>query len=203
MSTLPDSLRRKVAEEQPYSQTWTRELEVLLDPKIEARPLTLPGIGLCKLKDSNFVAYLVRRKKGNNPDYTRYNEMRANGYSNVTPDECEQIAPSMNVADDNTEITIGVDLVLMKAPKAIHYGALKFHQQRAIDMTNPRKRDAQDALMRSMNYDEQNVLNSTRTRMTSEAEQDEAAGRAGEDNSVRRGSPKWNQIAKDAREKGA
>jgi hypothetical protein len=201
MSILPNTLKRKLLEEQPHPEKWSRELEVLLDPKIEARPLSLPGIGQIKPKTSEYVFYWVRRKRGNSPDTTRYMQMRAAGYTNATLDDVDPQVSAVTTSEDGTEITCGVDLVLMKAKPEIHYGAMKLHWQKAIDMTNPRGRSQEDALMRSqaLNDNDRVALNGTRSNMPSESEQDTLMARANEDNSVRRGTPKWDKIAKDAK----
>lgn len=196
MPSLPPSLNQKLREEQPDRRTWGPELTYLLDSSIEARPLQLPGIGQIRPKNTEYAYYWVRLKRGNNPDHTRYMQMKAAGYSNATLEDVDPMANSVNASSDGGEITCGVDLILMKAHPSVHYGALKFHQQRAINMTNPRSREANEVMMRSGNFSEQekSALRATNTENVDDFEGRRAD--ANSENALEVGSPKWKEIAK-------
>jgi hypothetical protein len=195
--SLPPSLTQKLREEQPDRRNWNQELEYLVESSFEARPLQLPGIGQIRPKNTEVAYYWVRLKRGDNPDYTRYLQMKAAGYRNATLEDVDPLLNAVKPNADGTEITCGVDLILMCAHPSIHYGALKFHQEKAISMTNPRGRTAQDAMMRSGNFnqDDQNALRASNTR--SADTQVESRADANSENALQVGSPKWKEIAKD------
>jgi hypothetical protein len=187
--SIPASWQQRLREEQPDPSKWNKELQVLFDDSIEARPLNLPSSSKVKLKDSSYVIYRVRRKNGPNPDSTRFMELRAAGYEPVTLDDLENPEDlTAHVNADETEITEGVDLVWMKAKKEIHYGAMKAHQLKSLAMTSPQRGTAQESIMRSvpLSPGDQQALGATRTRAVSE----EDAG-----NSTRSGVPNFKAIA--------
>jgi hypothetical protein len=171
--SLPPSWKQRLREEQPDPTKWNRELVVLMDNSIEARPLHLPSSSKVKLKDSSYVIYRVRRKQGPGGDQTRYMELKAAGYSNVTLDDIENPEDlTAHVNADQTEITEGIDLVWMKAKKEIHYGSMKANLVSSLNHTNPPRGNAQEFLMRStpLSSDERGALASTHTRVMSESE---------------------------------
>lgn len=204
MSVLPPSWQQKLREEQPDPSKHDNELAILLDASIEARPLHLPSNSKVKLKDSSYIIYKVRRKIGPDPDVTRYLELKMAGYSNVTLEDIEnpkELTAHINV--DKTEITEGQDLIWMKAKKEIHYGAMKFHQQRALQMTSPRKGTAQESLMRStpLGTSERQALDASHTHVPGADEASRYESRASANNSVQRGTPQWEEIANEAKGK--
>ena len=156
LTQIPDSVREKLNENyQGGPSTWPKELAVLFDDTIEARPLNLPGIGQIKIKNTEVCYHWVRRPMGPNPDLTRYMQLKTAGFRNATMEDVDALVNSVNV--DETEITCGQDLILMKASPAIYYGAIKAHAKRAMDMTNPRSQVAQ-AQMKSGNYGDQAAM---------------------------------------------
>jgi hypothetical protein len=164
-------------------------MAVLMDPKIEARPLQMPGIMQIRPKDSTVAFHWVRRKGGNSPDSTRYLEMKAAGYTDATLDDCDPMVNAVNVTDKGTQITCGIDLILMKAPKRVHYAALKEHSLRAIKMTDFRSQEFKNATMKSEDY---SGIGEARTRFSSEQEQESAIG---SETAVVQGTPQWEAIA--------
>lgn len=204
MSSLPPTWQQRLREEQPDPSKWNKELTVLMDTSIEARPLTLPTSSKIRLKDTNYVIYRVRRKNGEGGDKTRYMELRAAGYSNVTLDDIENPEDlTAHVSADKTEITEGIDLVWMKAKKEIHYGAMKFHMERALQMTTPRRGTAAESIMRSvpLAVGERDALAASRTTVISEGQVNEYEARANDNNSVRKGTPQWEAIVNEGKEK--
>jgi hypothetical protein len=167
---LPESWERNLRETQPSRATWSEELKVLLDSSIEARPLQLPGVGQVNIKNTEYAYYWARLKRGNTPDTTRYMQLKAAGYTNATTDDVDPMVNSVNASADGQEITCGIDLILMKALKKVHYGALKFHHERALQMTNPRSDVAKDRIMRSGNFGDDAVLAATNSQNLSESE---------------------------------
>jgi hypothetical protein len=205
MSTLPRSWQTKLREEQPDPSKWNKELTVLMDSSIEARPLHMPTNSDVRLKDSSMVIYRVRRKNGTNGDQTRYMELRAAGYTPVTIDDLENPQDlTAHISADKTEITEGVDLVWMKAKKEIHYGAMKFHNQRALQMTSPERIKAQDSVMRSvpLSPEDRAALYESRSYIPGNEEMEKLESRASQNNSIKKGSPQWNTIAEEAGKKG-
>jgi len=202
MSSISDSLRDQIQESHGSDRRrWPKELAILFDDTIEARPLNLPGVGQIKIKNTEFCYHWVRRPMGPNPDLTRYMQLKTAGFRNAT---LEDIDPMVNsVSADQTEVTCGQDLILMKAPPAIYYGAIKAHQQRAINMTNPRTPEGRERMMKSMNYGDQRALAETRTSMPVGDELDSIESRANAGNSVREGTPEWNAIIEGTKKKGA
>src|SRR5580698_7587878 len=108
MNILPKSWRDKVATEQPNRSAWSEEMAALLDPKIEARPLQMPGIMQIRPKDSTVAFHWVRLKRGNSPDSTRYLEMKAAGYTDATLEDCDPLVNAVNVTDEGTKIFCGI-----------------------------------------------------------------------------------------------
>jgi hypothetical protein len=197
---LPDAVLKRVGEEQPLPQNRTKELNYLLDASFVARPLSIPGIGQIGIKNTEYSYYWVRLKRGNNPDMTRYMQMKAAGYENATIDDVD---PKVNsVAADKNEVTCGVDLILMKAKPEVHYGALKFHQMRAIEMTNPRSTESVTRMMRSLDFDSQASLQESRTYIPGASEVSERESRATPETAVRQGTPQWKEIAEATQKKG-
>ena len=139
------------------------------------------------------VIYRVRRKNGPNPDSTRYMELRAAGYTPVTIDDLENPQDlTAHVSADKTEITEGIDLIWMKVKKEVHYGAMKFHMKRALDMTNPKRGTSQESIMRSVPFSggEREALQASGTRVLGE-----------EEARARRGDPNWGEIVPDSEAK--
>src|SRR5208282_676119 len=168
--SLPPSMRQKLIEEQPNSGAWSSDLKTLLDPKIEARPLQLPNVGQIGIKNTDYDYYWARLKRGAAPDHTRYLQLKAAGYTKATREDVDPLVNSVTVSDDGEEITCGIDLILMKAHPNVHRGAMKFHQERALNMTNPKGREAQEAMMRSGNYSQDaSALRATNTRFTDDS----------------------------------
>ena len=200
LSTIPDSVRDQIAESHGNNpQHWPKELAILFDDTIQARPLNLPGVGQVEIKNKEFCYHWVRRPMGPNPDLTRYMQLKTAGFRNATLDDVNPLVASVNA--DSTEITCGQDLILMKAPPAIYYGAIKSHQQRAINMTNPRS-DTYREQMKTANYGDRKTLDATRTTMVNGGELEEMESKANSGNSVRQGSPEWTAIAEAAEKKG-
>jgi hypothetical protein len=180
--------------------TWPKELAILFDDTIEARPLNLPGIGQIKIKNTEMCYHWVRRPMGPNPDLTRYMQLKTAGFRNATLEDVDALVSSVNA--DETEITCGQDLILMKAPPELYYGAIKAHAKRAMDMTNPRSSVAQ-AQMRSANYGDQATLNATRTELLDDTRMADFESRANAGNAVKQGDPQWDAILEGSKKKGA
>jgi hypothetical protein len=203
LSSVSDSVRDQITENHGNDpRRWPKELAILFDDTIQARPLNLPGVGQINIKNKEMCYHWVRRPMGPNPDLTRYMQLKTAGFQNATLEDVDPLVSSVNA--DSTEITCGQDLILMKAPPAIYYGAIKAHQQRAINMTNPRTTEGRERMMKSMGYGDQAALNATRTNLMSPDEQDTFASRATPENSTKQGTPKWDKIVQDAeKSKGA
>jgi hypothetical protein len=196
---VPASVLNRIAAEREFPLEPTTELNYLLDKSFEARPLTIPGVGQIGIKDTKYAYHWVRLKRGNNPDETRYMQMKAAGYSNATIQDVDPLVNSVRA--DCDEVRCGVDLILMKASPSVHYGALKFHQLRALEMTNPRSDESTNRLMKSMDFESAKAMSDTRTYIPSAAEVSDRQTRA-PGNSITEGSPAWNEIAKEASKKG-
>lgn len=201
MGTLPKSFADKLREEQPHRQSWTPELKALLDPNIEARILALPMKGTFEFKNNEFAYYLCRLKRGNNPDYTRYMALRQAGYQNATLEDVTPIADHVEAGDN--EIRVGVDLILLKVKPEIHYGLMKGHLARAINMTSPRNPEGLRAIMTSpqFNQNDATALAGSRSYVPSVPEMDQIEGKATPDNSVKAGTPQWEKIVKETKGK--
>jgi hypothetical protein len=202
ISQVSDSLREQIHESHGKNpRSWPKELAILFDDTIQARPLNLPGVGQVEIKNKEFCYHWVRRPMGPNPDLTRYMQLKTAGFRNATLEDVNPLVSSVNA--DETEITCGQDLILMKAPPEIYYGAIKAHQQRAINMTNPRSEEGRRRMMGSMNYGDQAALSATRTTMPVGDALDTMESKANPGNSVRQGTPKWNAIVEGTTKKGA
>jgi hypothetical protein len=200
-SQVSDSLREQIHESHGRNpKTWPKELAILFDDTIQARPLNLPGVGQIEIKNKEFCYHWVRRPMGPNPDLTRYMQLKTAGFRNATLEDVDPLVSSISA--DQTEITCGQDLILMKAPPAIYYGAIKTHQQRAINMTNPRSEEGRRRMMGSMNYGDQAALNATRTSMPEGDALSTMESKANPGNAVRQGTPEWDAIVKGAEKKG-
>jgi hypothetical protein len=204
VATLPSHITQKLREDQPNRATWSDDLVALTDPKIEARPLQLPQVGQICPKNREYDYYWVRLKRGSNPDHTRFNQLRAAGYTKATIDDVDPLVNSVTASADGQEITCGIDLILMKAHPQVHRGALKYHFQRAIGMTNPRGKEANDAIMKSGAYSSQDdaaLRASNTSAITTDAELDARRADPGAENALQVGSPKWDKIANEAKQK--
>lgn len=200
MSSISSSVQDQLKESYPGGRrTWPRELAILFDDSIEARPLNLPGIGQIEKLNTEVVYHWVRRPMGPNPDLTRYMQLKTAGFRNATLQDVKPLVNSVNA--DETEITCGQDLILMCAPPEIYYGAIKAHAKRALAMTNPRSSVAQEQ-MKSSNFGDRAVLDATRSTLLDETEQVEYQSRAGEGNSVRERSPQWDKIVEGSKKGG-
>jgi hypothetical protein len=195
--SLPPSMRQKLIEEQPNSGNWSPDLKTLLDPKIEARPLQLPNVGQIGIKNTEYDYYWARLRRGANPDVTRYLQLKAAGYTKATREDVDPLVNSVNVSDDGEEITCGIDLILMKAHPSVHRGAMKFHQERALNMTNPKGREAQEAMMRSGSYSQDDrALRASNTQSTDDSGRADASA----EGAVRMGTDKWDKTLKAKKE---
>lgn len=202
MNAVSDSVREQIYESHGKNPShWPKELAILFDDTIEARPLNLPGVGQIKIKNTEMCYHWVRRPMGPNPDLTRYMQLKTAGFRNATLEDIDPLVNSVNA--DATEVTCGQDLILMKAPPAIYYGAIKAHQQRAINMTSPRTPEGRERMMKSMSYGDQAALNATRTSVVAQGDLDEWAAKATPENSIRQGSPEWEAIVEGTKKKGA
>lgn len=199
-ASMPSSVQDQIRENHPQRAAWPKELAILFDDTIEARPLNLPGIGQISIKNTEMCYHWVRRPMGPNPDLTRYMQLKTAGFRNATLDDVDALVNS--VSGDQTEVTCGQDLILMCAPPNVYYGAIKAHAQRAIAMTNPRSGVAREQ-MKSMNYGDQSALNATRTEFVDDKTMADFEGRANPDNSVRQGTPQWDAIVEGSKKKGA
>ena len=197
---LPASWQTKLHEEQPARKNWTPELEALLDPNIEARVLSLPMKGAFEFKNKEYAYYLVRLKRGNNPDYSRYMSLKSAGYSNATLEDVTPLADYVEPGDN--EIRVGMDLILMKAKPEVHYGYMKGHAQRAINMTSPRNPDGMRAMMTSANFNQGDAqaLAASRSYVPSVEEIGQMETKANPGNSS--SLPNWQKIASEAQPKG-
>src|ERR1700678_4060566 len=120
-ASMPSSIQEQVRENYPRGQ-WPKELAILFDDSIEARPLNLPGVGQLQFKNTEVCYHWVRRPMGPNPDLTRYMQLKTAGFRNATLDDVDPLVNSVNA--DGTEVTCGQDLILMCASPAIYYGAI-------------------------------------------------------------------------------
>jgi hypothetical protein len=201
LSNVSDSIREQIHESHGKNPShWPKELAILFDDTIQARPLNLPGVGQVEIKNKEFCYRWVRRPMGPNPDLTRYMQLKTAGFRNATIEDVNPLVSSVNA--DSTEITCGQDLILMKAPPEIYYGAIKAHQQRAMNMTNPRSEEGRRRMMGSMNYGDRAALDATRTFMPQGEELDTMESKANPGNSVRQGSPEWQAIVDSSEKKG-
>src|SRR5271154_263363 len=103
MPEISDSLQQQIAENHPNRAHWPKELAILFDDTIQARPLNLPGIGQVEIKNKEFCYHWVRRPMGPNPDLTRYMQLKTAGFRNATLEDVEPQVNSVNA--DSTEIT--------------------------------------------------------------------------------------------------
>lgn len=186
---LPKSMLNNLRESQPDRRTWTRQLEVLLNPQFEARPLNLPGDGAFESKhgslkdgcDGTYVYYWARRGRGDRADTTRYMQLKAAGFTNATLEDITPLTATVNA--DGTEVTCGIDAVLMKVKPEIFYGARKFHEQRAINMTSPRTLEGRDMMMKSSDSADRRAMQETNSHFLNDTELENNA------------TPEWKNIA--------
>lgn len=202
---LPKSIQQSIRENLPNPASWSPELKALLDPNIEARRTNLPNAGQIQIVNREYVYYWARRIQGKSADHNNYLKLRYAGYTNATCDpKCEDesgqckcdVHPIMaEVAGNGEEITLGPDLVLVKARPDVHYGRMKVYIQRAINMTNPQRQEGLGAMTSALTPDDKASLSATRTYVPGDNEREEMNRRATRDNSVRQGTPAWEEIA--------
>jgi hypothetical protein len=200
MAEISESLQQQISENHPNRAQWPKELAILFDDTIQARPLNLPGVGQVNIKNTEFCYHWVRRPMGPNPDLTRYMQLKTAGFQNATLEDVDPLVSSVNA--DSTEITCGQDLILMKAKPDVYYGAIKAHQQRAINMTNPRSVEGRRRLMSSLAYGDDKVMAATRTGLMDQETIGDFESRATPENTTRQGTPEWNRIVEGAEKKG-
>lgn len=198
LASMPDSLRQQVGEAFPTGK-YPKELAILFDDTIEARPLNLPGIGQLSFKNTEVVYHWVRRPMGPNPDLTRYMQLKTAGFRNATLEDVDPLVNSVNA--DHTEITCGQDLILMCASPAVYYGAIKSHMLRAIRMTNPKSAESRQVQMKSANYGDNRALEATRSEYMDEKSIGDFEQRSNSDNTIRQGTPEWDKIVEGAKKK--
>lgn len=138
--SLPPRVLQTIREEQPHRENWSEDLQILLDPNVQARSLVLPMVGTFNTRNHDYRYRWVYLKRGSNPDSSRYQQLKAYGFSNATAyDEKENPSGDVEVlvADIGqhfTEIFSG-DRILMKCPRAIYDGLMKQHMLDALRMT--------------------------------------------------------------------
>ncbi|MFZ0660156.1 MAG: hypothetical protein WAM05_15635 [Candidatus Binataceae bacterium] len=203
LSRLPKSMRENLRDTQPNTASWTPELKALLDPNIEVRRLATPLANSLKIINNEYVYYYARRLRGSNPDANNYLRLKLSGYQNATCDpkctdetgdcQCDVHPLVSEINSDGTEITLGPDLVLVKARPEVHYGRMKAYAQRAINMTNPNRGEYQEQMGRVMKSEDHRTMDVTRTRNVEQgSELDEAIS----------GKPNWRAIVDQKETKG-
>lgn len=140
-SSLPTRVLKTIREEQPYQQTWSDDLKILLDPNVQARSLLLPMVGTFKTRNQDYRYRWVYLKRGSFPDSSRYQQLKSYGFENATAYDPEK-NPSgdvevlvADIGQNFTEIFSG-DRILMKCPRPIYDGLMKQHMLDALYMTN-------------------------------------------------------------------
>jgi hypothetical protein len=204
ISKLPKSYRENLKESHHTPDQYSPELRALLDPNIVARRVNLPLTNMFEIINREYVYHLARRIMGKSADHNNYKQLLMQGYSNATcKPGCEDttgkcgcdVHPLVAEATgDGTEITVGTDLVLVKARPDVHYGRQKTYLQKALNMTNP------GMAVGALPMEDQAALAGTFTRVPSVEDQERISSRATPENSIRRGTPQWNKIAKTEKE---
>ena len=137
---VPKRVLREINENQPHREAWSEDLEILLDPKIQARPLALPGLGAIKIRNTDMSYYYCRLSNGSRPDTARYMQLRTMGFENATPwnekDKTGDVEVLVGEANKD-EIRSG-DRILLKCPKMIFAAYKKQHMLDSLRSTAQR-----------------------------------------------------------------
>ena len=138
---LPARVLKTLREEQPYRENWSEDLKILLDPNVQAKSLILPMVGTFKTRNQDYRYRWVYLKRGSFPDSSRYQQLKAYGFSNATAyHEIENPSGDVevlvaDVGQHFTEIFSG-DRILMKCPRPIYDGLMKQHMLDALNMSS-------------------------------------------------------------------
>src|SRR5580700_2486234 len=140
---IPKSAWENFREAQHTPDKYTPELRALLDPNVVARRTNLPMAKMIEEINREVCYHWARRISGKSADHNNYRQLKMGGYSNATcnpecpvikgeklPDgTCEHgcdVHPLLaEITSDGTEITLGPDMVLVKARPDVHYGRKK------------------------------------------------------------------------------
>jgi hypothetical protein len=157
---VPESVVRRVREEQPRSEQWSDDLKALLTPSIEARSLSLEGtLNISKRLNTEVEYFWARDRNGMNPNHQRVGQLREAGFDFATSDseckhekdcKCDVIMRNSSVVMGKSEIRCG-DLVLMKVDKRIWMGIRKQQQLDSLNQTSSRSARGDRNLMTTMN----------------------------------------------------
>ena len=100
-----------------------------LDEAIIARPLNMPAADNIVLKDKSFSPRWVNYSVGEKESTLRFHQMKAAGYSVVSPAEIESgLSTAYETVDGKI---VNGDVVLMKIKKEELYAALKWNWEKA------------------------------------------------------------------------
>jgi hypothetical protein len=147
---VPKRILKDIAENAPHESKWSDDLQILLNPSIEAKPAHMPLSGQIKLrKNKDFEYFWAFDRNGNNPSHERVDGLRHIGFQYATTDDVEMMMPS-TVLDKN-EIRNG-DRRLMKVNRQRWAEIRKSQMMDAIRLTSPREHgfvDPNRAVMRT------------------------------------------------------
>ena len=158
---VPESVIRRIREEQPRSENWSSDLQALLTPSIEARSLSLEGtLNIAKKLNTEMEYFWARDYNGPNANHQRVGQLRQEGFDFALSDndckhdtkecKCDVVMRNSSVVLGKSEIRCG-DLVLMKVDKRIWMGIRKGHQLQALTQTNPREGRGERSIMSTLN----------------------------------------------------
>jgi hypothetical protein len=203
-NAIPASTWQQFKEAGHSPENYSPELAALLDPNIVARRTNLPMANQIQIINREQCYYWARRIQGKSADHNNYRTLRMYGYTNATckPDctdesgkcGCDVHPLIAEINADGTEITLGADMVLVKARPDVHFGRQKSYLRQAIDNVSPRNQ------VSNLPPDERGALAATRTYVPGVDEQEQISRRASAQNTVRRGTPQWDAIAKSQKE---
>ena len=204
-NAIPRSSWEQFKDVQHTPDKYSPELAALLDPNVVARRVSLPLSGQIEIINREYVYYWARRIQGKSADHNNYRQLKMRGYTNATckPDckddtgrcACDVHPLIAEIAADGTEITLGSDLILVKARPDVHYGIQKSYLKQALQFVSPSSQVA------NLPPEERSALQATRTYIPGADEQEQISRRATPENSVRRGTPQWEKIAESKKEK--
>lgn len=133
---IPPEVIKQVQEDMPHSGTWNEELQALLSPSVEAKPLHIPMSGrIRKILNTEYEYYWARDLCGQNPDHSRIEELRAVGFEFATTKDVTM--STTDTVKGEGEIRSG-DRRLMKIPKERWLEVRKDQLLQSLAMTNPR-----------------------------------------------------------------
>ena len=147
---IPDRVMQQIREEQPRPEAWSDDLKILLDPNVQAKSQVLPMVGTVEYLNHDYRYFWARLKRGNNPDSSRIQQLRALGFDNATAYDAEKNPAGdvkVVVADVGVNFTeiISGDRLLMKAPRHVYDSFRKQYMMDSLNMTtNARRGKFQD-----------------------------------------------------------